>query len=283
MASIQRQVKPSLGAPEKSIGDLFRLDGRTVIISGGGGSVGLEVARSVLESGGDVVCLDSQAEPLPEPWDKVLQVAEQNDTKAWYHRCDVSSEEDLRRAFKQALSLTRFPLQGLVTCAGISGKGPATEWPIDSLKRIMDINFTGTFMCAQEAAREFQRKGVPGSMVLIASMSAHGSNKGVDTAAYNSSKSAVVQLARSLAAEWGSSKDYPLIRVNTVSPGYIRTRMTSPTMHAEGLEQQWSEDNMMMRVSSADEHRGAIIFLLSDASSFVTGSDLRTDGGHTAW
>ena len=93
----------------------------------------------------------------------------------------------------------------------------------------------------------------------------------------------MIQLARSLAAEWGSNKDYPLIRVNTVSPGYIRTRMTTPTMHEDGLEQQWSGDNMMMRVSTADEHRGAIIFLLSDASSFVTGADLRADGGHTAW
>ncbi|GME41187.1 short chain dehydrogenase reductase family [Neofusicoccum parvum] len=278
-----REAKPSLGAPDKTIGNLFRLDGRTVIITGGGGAVGLEVARSVAESGGDVVCLDRQDSPLSEPWEKLLQAAKESDTKTWYHSCDVGDEEDVRRVFKTALSLTRFPLRGLVTCAGISGKGPAAEWPIDSLKRIMDINFTGTFMCAQEAAREFQRKNVPGSMVLIASMSAHGSNKGVDTAAYNSSKSAVVQLARSLAAEWGSNKDYPLIRVNTVSPGYIRTRMTTPTMKVDGLEQQWSEDNMMMRVSTADEHRGAIMFLLSDASSFVTGADLRSDGGHTAW
>lgn len=195
-------------------------------------------------------------------------------------------------------------MECLLTFAGISGKGPAVETSINSVNRIMDINFIGTFICAQEAAREFQRRGVPGSMVLIASMSAHGSNKviypmkggttilyfnllkrlqGVNTPAYNSSKAAVVQLARSLAAEWGSNKDYPLIRVNTLSPGYIRTRMTTPTMVEDGLEQQWSGDNMMMRVSTADEHRGAIAFLLSDASSFVTGADLRVDGGHTAW
>lgn len=68
-------------------------------------------------------------------------------------------------------------LEYLLTFAGISGKGPAVETSIESVNRIMDINFNGTFICAQEAAREFQRKGVPGSMVLIASMSAHGSNK----------------------------------------------------------------------------------------------------------
>lgn len=107
--------------------------------------------------------------------------------------------------------------------------------------------------------------------------------QGADSATYNSSKAAVVQLARSLAAEWGSNKSYPLIRVNTVSPGYIRTRLTSEMLQDEEMDRQWCSQNMMMRLSSADEHRGAIIFLLSDASSFVTGADLRVDGGHTAW
>lgn len=107
----------------------------------------------------------------------MLKAAELHETKAWYYSCDITNEPDVRRVFRTALSATRFPLRGLVTCAGISGDGPATEWAIDSVKRIMDVNFTGTFMCAQEAAREFQRQKVAGSMVLVASMSAHGSNK----------------------------------------------------------------------------------------------------------
>lgn len=107
--------------------------------------------------------------------------------------------------------------------------------------------------------------------------------QGVDTAAYNSSKAAVVQLTRSLAAEWGSRPDIPLIRVNSISPGYIKTRMTVDSLSEPGMLRQWTEDNMLLRLSEAHEYRGAIMFLLSDASSFMTGADLRCDGGHTAW
>lgn len=92
-----------------------------------------------------------------------------------------------------------------------------------------------------------------------------------------------MQLARSLAAEWGSRSGTPSIRVNSISPGYIKTRLTSETLAEPGREKEWSEDNMLNRLSTADEYRGPAMFLLSDASSFVTGSDLRVDGGHTAW
>ena len=106
--------------------------------------------------------------------------------------------------------------------------------------------------------------------------------KGVDTAVYNASKSAILQLPRSLAAEWGSRADMPCVRVNSLSPGYIRTRMTMNSLADPEIEREWAADNMLNRLSEADEYRGGIVFLLSDASSFVTGSDLRVDGGHTA-
>jgi len=99
--------------------------------------------------------------------------------------------------------------------------------------------------------------------------------KGVDTAAYNASKAAVLQLTRSFAAEWGSRPSSPLIRVNSISPGYIRTRMTAETLAEPGMEKLWEEDNMLNRLSYADEYRGPIMFLLSDASSFVTGADIK--------
>lgn len=105
----------------------------------------------------------------------------------------------------------------------------------------------------------------------------------MDTAAYNTSKSGVLQLARSLAAEWGSRKGMPLIRVNTLSPGYIRTPATAEALKKPGMENQWVGDNMLYRLSLVDEFRGPVLFLLSDASSFMTAADLRVDGGHCAW
>ncbi|KAF0324336.1 short chain dehydrogenase reductase family [Colletotrichum asianum] len=147
----------------------------------------------------------------------------------------------------------------------------------------MEINVTGTFAVAQAVALEMRKANVDGSMVLTASMSGSVANKGVDTAAYNSSKSAVLQLGRSLAAEWGSRKGMPLIRVNTLSPGYIQNPATEEALRKPGMKAQWTGDNMLYRLSLVDEFRGPILFLLGDASSFMTGADLRVDGGHCAW
>lgn len=97
---------------------------------------------------------------------------------------------------------------------------------------------------------------------------------------YNSSKAAVLQLARNLASEWGSSG----IRVNTISPGYILTHMVTDIFKEEPeKEAEWKNQNMLGRISRPEEYRGAAVFLLSDASSYVTGSDLRIDGGHCSW
>ena len=92
-----------------------------------------------------------------------------------------------------------------------------------------------------------------------------------------------MQLARSLAAEWGGRVEVPLIRVNTISPGYIRTPALQVALDRPGLEEQAVGDHMMYRLSTVDEYRAAVLFLLGDGSSFVTGTDLKVDGGYTAW
>lgn len=217
--------------------------------------------------------------------EKVCQVAESSGGKMWYFRLDATNAADVQTVFATALSQTRFPLRGLVCCAGISGEGSSLTFSADQMRRIIDVNVMGTFLCAQAAARHIQHQSPaePGSFVLIASMSAHVSNKGVDTVAYNSSKAAVAQMTRSLAAEWGSRVDMPLIRVNSVSPGYIQTRMSAESMDDPDTKRLWTEGNMLCRLSEAHEYRGVVVFLLSDASSYMTGADVRVDGGHTAW
>ncbi len=104
--------------------------------------------------------------------------------------------------------------------------------------------------------------------------------KGLICPAYNASKAGVVQLARNLASEWGEHG----IRVNTISPGYIVTEMVEQLFvtHPDRKE-EWPKHNMLGRLSKPQEYRGAAVFLISDASSFMTGSDMRIDGGHCAW
>lgn len=197
-----------------------------------------------------------------------------------YHRVDVRDEKNLHDLVRQ-IADERGRLDGLVAAAGIQQETPALEYSGADVDKMLATNVTGVFLTAQAVARQMVRLGQKqGSMALIASMSGTVANRGLICPAYNASKAAVIQLGRNLASEWG---EYG-IRVNTISPGYIVTAMTEalfdkyPERRAD-----WANGNMLGRLSTPEEYRGAAIFLLSDASSFMTGSDLRIDGGHCAW
>jgi NAD(P)-dependent dehydrogenase (short-subunit alcohol dehydrogenase family) len=176
-AGKDRERKPRPSTAGNSSKELFRLDEKTILITGGGGAMGLEVTSAILEVGGDVICADRADSPLQELWAKVQRIAQRYETQVWYYTCDITNVEDVRKLFETALAKTRYPLQGLMTCAGVSGGGPTVHFSIDEVRRILDINVVGTFVCAQAAAREMIKHNVTGSMVFVASMSAHGSNK----------------------------------------------------------------------------------------------------------
>ncbi|KAI0025803.1 oxidoreductase [Xylariomycetidae sp. FL0641] len=278
-----RETKAPQGNPSTPVANLFRLDGRTIVVTGANGFLGTTLATAILESGGDVVCLDVMESPTSADWNSVQAAAEKYSRSLRYYQCNVTDDEAITAVFSKIVPELSNPIRGLVTCAAVSHNGPSTEFPLGTVRKTLDINVAGTFAVAQAVAREVQKTGVTASMVFVASMSGYGSNKGVDTAAYNASKAAVHQLARSFAAEWGSRVDMPLIRVNTLSPGYIRTAATAEALEKPGMESQWTGDNMLYRLSTADEYRAPVMFLLGDGSSFMTGADLRVDGGHCAW
>jgi NAD(P)-dependent dehydrogenase (short-subunit alcohol dehydrogenase family) len=97
--------------------------------------------------------------------------------QVWYYGCDITDIEATRALFQKAAAAARFPLRGLVTCAGISSLGRSIDFSIDEMRRIIDVNLTGTFVCAQSAAQEIFEQSLPASIVLIASMSGHVVNK----------------------------------------------------------------------------------------------------------
>ena len=201
-----------------------------------------------------------------------------------YLSLDVTDPSSVTKTMEEASRISPQPIRGLVTCAGISGREHATKYSHKAFQKILDVNVTGTFLCAQAVARIMHEDRTPGSIVLIASMSGTVANKGVETVAYNSSKAAVLQMARSLAAEWGNDGSHPPIRVNTISPGYIQTPITMPTVEAvPGLKELWEGGNMLGRLSEVHEHLSGVVYLLADGSSYVTGTDVRADGGHCAW
>jgi len=189
-------------------------------------------------------------------------------------------DTELLNSVIENIANTEGRMDGLVAAAGIQQETPALEYSAKDSNTMFEVNVTGVFMTAQAVAKQMIRFGNGGSIAMIASMSGTIANRGLICPAYNASKAAVIQLGRNLAAEWGQYN----IRVNTISPGYIVTAMVEK-LFVEFPERrdQWPKENMLGRLSRPEEYRGAAVFLLSDASSFMTGSDLRMDGGHAAW
>lgn len=178
-------------------------------------------------------------------------------------------------------------LDGLIAAAGVQQIKAATEYHrIEEIRDLLDINYSGVFLTATAVAREMKKYKCRGSIVLVASMSGFVANKGLISPVYNSSKAAVIQLGRSLAMEWGKIDEDGSggIRVNSLCPGHIETPMVRKNFEDEPeLKEMWVRENMLGRLSQPEEFRGAGLFLLSEASSFMTGASLVIDGGHTAW
>ncbi|RYP88150.1 hypothetical protein DL769_000342 [Monosporascus sp. CRB-8-3] len=261
---------------------LFSLENKLVAITGGGRGLGITLAAAVLEAGGHAACLDILEAPAAEEWGALAKMARQSGLTISYRQCDITDEEALERAMDD-IAASAGPggaqFYGAVACAGVQQKVPAIGYPKADFERIQRVNVTGTFLTAKHAARILIKNEIRGSIVLIASMSGQIANRGLTCTAYNTSKAAVQQMCRSLAQEWGQYG----IRINTLSPGYIRTAMTDELLAtAPELERIWMAGALLGRLGAPEDFKAPAVFLLSSGSSFMTGADLRVDGGHCA-
>lgn len=276
-AALTTQADPCLGSKNRM--PEFSLAGKVVCVSGAARGLGLTQAEALLEAGAKVYALDRLEEPSPEFYEIQQRAKEELGTELHYRRIDVRDTEFLENTVE---SIANFEgrMDGLVAAAGIQQETPALEYSAQDANTMFEVNVTGVFMTAKAVAKQMIRFGNGGSIALIASMSGTIANRGLICPAYNASKAAVLQLARNLAMEWGQYN----IRVNTISPGYIVTAMVEKLfIQYPERRDEWPKHNMLGRLSTPNEYRGAAVFLLSDASSFMTGSDLRMDGGHAAW
>ena len=164
-------------------------------------------------------------------------------------------------------------IDGLVTCAGIWTQGTATHASLDDWNRSIAVNLTGTLLAARAVLPHMTAAG-KGAIVTLASADATDPTPG--NASYNVSKAGVLQLTRSLAADYGANG----IRVNCISPGYIETPMMLPMQGSR--RDAYLKMHLLRRAGEADEVAKAIRFLLSDDASFITGANLPVDGGLTA-
>ncbi|CCX15956.1 hypothetical protein FPQ18DRAFT_347950 [Pyronema domesticum] len=244
---------------------LFSLKGKTIVVTGAARGLGLAQSLALIEAGATVHALDllpSSTLLSPPPGYN-------------YHSINILSPS------LGPLINSLGPIHGCIAAAGINQETPALSYTEEDFSRMMAVNVTGVFMTCQAVARVMVKYGTRGSMVVIASMSGSIANRGLICSAYNASKGAVKQLAKNLASEWGPEHG---IRVNSISPGYIVTDMVEQLLATKPeRRQEWADQNMLKRLSKPEEFSGAAVFLLSEASSFMTGADLVIDGGHSAW
>ncbi|MCU1492986.1 MAG: short-chain dehydrogenase/reductase [Acidimicrobiaceae bacterium] len=251
------------------------LSGRRIVVTGGAQGIGYEIALAAATSGADVALLDLRKDRLEAASASLAQAAPS--VSVGHAVCDVSDREQVVAA-RRSLESGWGAADGLVNNAGIVIHAPAVEVTPADWQRVLDVNLSGVFYCSQVFGAPMLDAGV-GAIVNISSMSGMIVNRPQLQIAYNVSKAGVIMLTKSLAAEWAPKG----IRVNSVAPGYVRTEMTAADLETDQARQLWIGGTPLGRAGEPREIASAVVFLLADAASFVTGATLVVDGGYTVW
>ncbi|BBL81856.1 SDR family oxidoreductase [Thermus thermophilus] len=247
----------------------FRLDGKAALVTGGSRGLGLEAALALKEAGARVAVVARRASFFAE-----AQKALGED--ALYLEGDVRDEARLE-AIAEEVEEKLGPLTILVNAAGITWGAPSLEMPVEKVREVLEVNLVGAFLASRVAARRMKERGY-GKIIHIASVAGLKGEypEVLDAVGYSASKGGLIALTRDLAVKWGRWG----IRVNALAPGFFPTRMTEKVLpRAEAFLKATLP---LGRPGAPGELRGAVLFLASPASDYVTGAVLPVDGGATA-
>ncbi|KZF25828.1 gluconate oxidoreductase [Xylona heveae TC161] len=252
--------------------DRFSLKGRTALVTGGAWGCGLAFSQGLAEAGADIAIFD-----VVPPAEGLLAIQNKYGIKIKSYRVDVSDLKSLQEGFAEFSKDFGNKLDVCVPCAGINRNLSFLDTPWEEHQKLLDVNVLGVYYTAQMAARQMIANGTKkGSIIMVASIASYRAIRGQMSSAYCGTKGAVRAMCAPIAAELSQYG----IRVNTISPGYVRTEMTAPFPH---LLESWKEEIMNNRVAEPEDLQGACVFLASDASSYMTGQDVLIDGGVTRW
>lgn len=248
-----------------SILDRFRLDGKVAVVTGASSGLGVAFARDLAQAGANVALGARRIDRLQQ----TVELVEAQGRKAIAVATDVSKPEDCQRLVDEAMQAFG-KVDILVNNAGIGTAVPATRETPDEFRQVIDINLNGSYWMAQACGRVMR----PGSSIINIGSVLGSTTANLPQAAYSASKAAIIGLTRDLAQQWSGRKG---IRVNALAPGFFASEMTD--QYVPGYLEQQMQRVPLGRAGEADELSAALIFLASDAGSYVTGVLLPVDGG----
>ncbi len=254
----------------RTVQQLFDLRDKTALVSGGSRGLGLQMAHALGEAGARVMLSSRKAADL-EVAVAELQAA---GIDARWIAADCAVESDIRRLGDETLERMG-PIDILVNNAGASWGAPAEDHPVSAWDKVMNLNIRGYFILSQHIAKRCMIERKSGRIINIASIAGLGGNPPeMQMIAYNTSKGAVINFTRALAAEWGRYN----ITVNTICPGFFPSKMTIGTLNALGVDNLASHAPLL-RLGDDEDLKGITLLYASDAGKHITGQWIAVDGG----
>ena len=257
----------------RSVQELFNLKGRTALVTGGSRGLGLQMAEALGEAGAKVVITSRKAADLEEA---VAHLAAKNIDARWI-AADCAKEADIARLVDETLERAG-DIDILVNNAGASWGSAAEDYPLEAWDKVMNLNIRGYFLLSQAVGKRSMLARGKGSIINLASIAGLGGNPvEMKTIAYNTSKGAVINFTRALAAEWGPRG----VRVNCICPGFFRTKMATVLIDSIG-EEKMCAGAPLRRLGDDEDLKGLSLLLASDAGKHITGQWMAADGGVSA-
>ena len=252
------------------LASLFRMDGRVAFIAGAASGIGLAAARGLAAAGAFVICADIDAPGAEHAAAAVRQAGGQAESLA----LDITDRAAVDEAFARTQD-QHGRIHAAVTTPAVNIRKRLLDYGDADFERVLRLNLGGTFHVLQAAGRHMSARG-GGSIILFSSMRAMTVEPGQSV--YATTKAGLIQMARGLAVELGPAN----VRVNCIAPGVVETPLTAPIKDKPEWYNAYSARNALNRWAKAEEIAGPIVFLASDAASYVTGAVLFVDGGWTA-
>jgi len=246
---------------------LFSLQGKSTLITGGAGSLGTLISKAFAQRGADVTIQDLNKERL----DEVRKAITAGSGKVFSIAADLSDPTECARVVSESNQLMG-GLDIVINTAGINRRKPISEVTEDDFDAIVSVNMKAIYFISQ-AAHPIMKSGGGGAIVNMSSLSARYSYNTISV--YAATKAAVSSITRSAAREWAKDK----IRVNCIEPSVIKTDFTKPLWGEPHRTKWFDETTPIGRLSNPDEIIGSVIFLATDASSYITGQSIVIDGG----